>query len=158
MNSFLQVGFLHYGNSHGLYLNLCKCSVVHYLLIQRGQHPLSWEFFSPWSKTLRVQVSESPTSEAQDFKQGSYSLWFLYQPSTLGPAVSLLTCKWVTEQGSFPCTLQDRNSMRNTLPPATTKNGSFSYRKHFLSDLRMVKPRPGSLDPCPYSLWRVICF
>lgn len=33
-NPFLQVGFLYYGSSCGLRLDLCKCSVVHYLLTQ----------------------------------------------------------------------------------------------------------------------------
>lgn len=33
-SSFLQVGFLPYGSSYGLYLDLCKRLAVHYLLIQ----------------------------------------------------------------------------------------------------------------------------
>lgn len=73
---------------------------------------------------LRESHFRGQRFQARQFQVSGFCLNLL----TLGPAVSLLMCKWVTNQGDSPSPLQDKNSMRNTLYLVITKNGSFQEK------------------------------
>lgn len=122
-NPFLQVGFRHYGSSCGLRLDLCKCSVVHYLLTQLVKNAKAVVSTELGILFTLAQDSQGTGLRGSHFRgprlqtrQQLLASGFCINLPTTGPAVSLLICKWMTGQGGSRYSLQDRDSMRNPLP------------------------------------------